>query len=877
MQKKKPPVLADAFLEWYCSREFIDEVQGDLHEWFHLRAKKQGYRTARFMYLLDVVRFLRSYRVKSIDEFSQNSNNIAMLKNYLITSWRSLAKNKAFSTINILGLAVGMSSFLLISLYVNNERSYDQFHEKKSNLYRLKLSRYNDGVLSTVWAAGCSAIGSALHDNFPEVVDYVRMTPSNAVVAYEDKVFREENAYYASESFFENFTIPLIEGADSQVLVKPYTAVISESTAKKYFGNQPAVGKTLRHNGTRDFEITGVFKDVPKNSHFNMDMLFSFETFVDIVGDDVYTAWDWDGFYNYIKLEEGADPVEFESKIPDFIQKERGEQLAEQNHMIEFELQPITDIHLTSDYMMEFKPNGDGQATNFLFIIALFIIAIAWVNYINLATAKSMERSREVGIRKVMGSMRGQLIRQFLVESFLLNILALVLSVLIVFLTLPSFNQLSGRELVLDFTSLEFWLTLAILLLTGALFSGLYPAFVLSGFKPVSILKGKFINSSKGNYLRKGLVIFQFLASLVLMVGTLTVFQQLRFMRNQDLGVQIDQTLVVRGPNVTDSLYNDRLNTFKQTLTSFSEVNSITASTAVPGAQPDWNAGGIRLLEQDQTQGQQYRVIGADHDFVEAYGLEILAGRRFDKERVNDQATILMNESATRLMGFDNIEEALNRDVFFWSDTFRVVGVLKDYHQESLKKSFEPLIFRLIPNASNFYSIRIRSNDIPYLIDKIEDEWKAEFPGNPFDFFFLDDHYDRQYKAEIQFGKVFGLFAGLAIFIACLGLFGLASYMTAQRTKEIGVRKVLGATLASVLTLLSKDFVQLILISILFAIPVAWFVMSDWLSGFANQITLSWWIFAAPSILILLIALGTVTFQTVKTGLSNPVDSLRHE
>ncbi|MEM8567110.1 MAG: FtsX-like permease family protein, partial [Bacteroidota bacterium] len=392
-----------------------------------------------------------------------------------------------------------------------------------------------------------------------------------------------------------------------------------------------------------------------------------------------------------------------------------------------------------------------------------------------------------------------------------------------------------------------------------------------------AILKGKFINSSKGNYLRKGLVIFQFLASLVLMVGTLTVYQQLNFMRNQDLGVSIDQTLVIRGPNVTDSLYNDRLNTFKQTLTSFSEVNSITASTAVPGSQPGWNAGGIRLLEQDQTEAQQYRVVGADHDFVDAYGLELLAGRRFDKERVNDQSSVLMNESATELMGFDNIDEALNRDIYFWGDTFRIVGVLKDYHQESLKKSFEPLIFRLIPNASNFYSISIRSNDIPYLIDKIEGEWKAEFPGNPFDFFFLDDHYDQQYKAEIQFGKVFGLFAGLAIFIACLGLFGLASYMTAQRTKEIGVRKVLGATLASVLALLSKDFMQLILISILFAVPVSWFVMSDWLSGFANQITLSWWIFAAPSILILIIALGTVTFQTVKAGLSNPVDSLRHE
>ena len=606
-------------------------------------------------------------------------------------------------------------------------------------------------------------------------------------------------------------------------------------------------------------------------------MLFSFETFVDIAGEEARTHWNWDGFYTYIQLQKDTDANDFESKIPDFIQAQIGEELVATNHLVEFHLQPITDIHLTSDYMMEFKPNGDGEATNFLFVIAVFIVLIAWVNYINLATAKSMDRSREVGIRKVMGSMRGQLIKQFLVESFLLNLMAMVLALIIVALVLPYFNQLSGRQLVMDPESPVLWGIVTLLLVVGGLFSGLYPAFVLSGFRPVSILKGKFISSSRGSYLRKGLVIFQFLASLVLMTGTLTVYQQLNYMRNQELGVNIERTLVLRGPNVTDSLYSDKLNTFRQTLSTRAEIRAVTASTAVPGRQPGWNAGGIRLLEQDETEANQYRIVGADHDFVDAYGLTLLTGRKFDKERVNDNATVLLNESATKLMGFEDIEKSLDREIFFWGDTFRIVGVLKDYHQESLKKSFEPLIFRLIPNASNYYSVKVSTRDMRRTVETVESKWKTFFPGNPFDFFFLDDHYNEQYKAEIQFGKVFGTFAALAIFIACLGLFGLTSYITIQRTKEIGVRKVLGATLSSVITLLSKDFVQLVFFAILLAIPIAWLVMSDWLQGFAYPVNLSWWFFALPGIVLLAIALVTVSLQALKAGLANPVDSLRHE
>ncbi len=875
-QKNTPPRWIDTLLEWYCSSRYIEEVQGDLHEWYARRVERQGVKKARIFYLLDVIRFCRSYRLKSYDEFTQNSNNAAMLKNYLKTSWRALSKNKAFTVINILGLTIGMVAFMLISLYVQNEYNYDQFHTQKDNIYRLKQNRYNKGELTTEWAAGCTGVGPALADNFPEVKEFVRMTKSSALIAYEDKVFKEDHAYYTNSAFFKVFSIPIISG-DTSVLSKAYNMMISASTAKKYFGEEDPVGKTIRHNGVRDYHIAGVYKDIPVNSHISADMLFSFETFVDLSGEESRTTWDWDGFYTYLLLEEGTDYKDFEAKIPEFVQQQIGEDLAQYNGDIRFLLQPLTSIHLTSDYMMEFKPNGNGEATSFLFIVALFIIFIAWVNYVNLSTAKSIERAREVGVRKVMGSLKSQLVRQFLVESFLVNFIAITIAILVVYMTLPAFSHLSGRALVLDFTNQPFWMMTLGLFIIGSLLSGAYPAFVLSGFAPVSILSGKLSTSTKGSLLRKSLVTFQFVASLVLIVGTYVVYNQLSYMRSQDIGVDITQTLVVRGPGAVDSLYSNQLNVFKEQLKQQADIVEVTASTAVPGGQPDWNAGGIRLLSQTDTDANQYRVIGMDAGFISSYGLDLLDGRIFDEGRSTEEESVIFNESAVKLIGFKNVEEALNQQIYFWGDTFNIVGVVKNYHQESLKKSFEPLIFRYIPNAQNYYSVKVQSSDLPFTIDKIEKEYKESFAGNPFDFFFLDDHFDQQYKAEMQFGKVFGVFASLAILIACLGLFGLTSYMTVLRTKEIGVRKVLGASLLSVMTLLSKDFAKLMLVAIVVAIPIAWYVMKNWLTGFAYHIDLAWWVFAVPSILLMLILLITVSIQTVKAGLSNPVDALKHE
>lgn len=801
-----------------------------------------------------------------------------MLKNYLVIAWRNIRKNKVFSLINILGLSTGIAACLLITQYVMHELSYDNYHSKKDRIFRMQQDRYDKGVLSTQWAYGCSAIGQALKENFPEVEEYVRMRPGQEVLSYGDVFFKEEKAYYASEAFFKVFSIPLIKGDPETVLERPQTLVLSQSAARRYFGDEDPVGKTLKMNGQADFEVTGVFEDVPNNSHMKPQVLYSFETVVKWWGEEVRTAWQWDGFWNYILLREGTDPVAFEAKIPALVERLAGEGLRQFNAGVEFHLQRIDDIHLDSHYMGEFEANGSRSSTYFLGVIAIFVILIAWINYVNLSTARSLERAREVGLRKVMGGHRTQLIRQFLMESSFLNVLAFVFAITIVLVALPSFNDLAGRNI--GFTllrSTQFWFVLALVLIMGIVLSGLYPAFILSSYRPAEVLKGKFRNSWRGLYLRKGLVVFQFVATVVLLVGTFTVYQQVTFMRQQDLGVNIDQTLILRAPATVDSTYAQKFEVFRNTVSAYPEVSVVTASTAIPGEQPEWNAGGIRLISESEQDSKQYRIIGTDYNFVETYGLKIAAGRAFSPDYPNEWSSVMMNEAAVRLMGFENIEDALQKEIFFWGDTFRIVGVLKDYHQESLKKAHDQLIFRFIPDARNYYSLKVSSADMQQTIDRVKASWFSTFPGNPFTYFFLDEHYNNQYRADQQFGNITALFSLLAIFIACLGLFGLSSLTAVQRTKEIGVRKVMGASVPGILVLVGRNFIVLVAVSILIATPIAWYVMNNWLQGFANRITMAWWIFALPGLVVTLVAILTISYHTLQAARANPAQSLRYE
>ena len=800
-----------------------------------------------------------------------------MFQNYLTSLWRYISRNKVFTFINVAGLAIGMLACILIGQFVLHELSYDNFLDKKDRIFRLQQDRYDKGELSTRWASGAAGVGPDLKANFPEVKNYVRLHGSGSTLSTGDTFFKEDNLYFASEDFFKVFSIKLIEGVDSVVLKDPFKMVVSQSLGRKYFGNENPVGKTLKANGRTEYEISGVFEDLPINTHMKIDVIGSFASLQKLWNDPV-TSWNWDGFMTYILLDEKTDPKVFESKIPALVQKINGEEQKQFNSDMVFHLQPVADIHLDSDFIMEFKPNGGRQSVNFLSIVAILIMIIAWINYINLSTAKSIERAREVGVRKVMGGFRSQLIQQFLTESLFLNVMAVVLAIIFAAMLTPWFSELTGRDLGYQlFQQLVFWFVLAGLILSGALMSGLYPAFVLSSFRPVEVLKGKFKNSNQGVWLRKGMVVTQFIASITLMVGTFTVYRQISFMRNQKLGISIEQTVVMKSPSVTDSTYTQKFQVFKQKISQYAEVVSVSASSSVPGSQPEWNAGGIRRLSQREDEQNQYRIIMTDGSFIKGFGLEMITGRAFSDEVVNERKNVLLNESASRLMGFKKPEDAINDQIYFWGDTFKIVGVMKDYHQESLKKAFDALIFRYDEAPDGYYSVKFNTSQVKESMATFETVWKEIFPGNPFHYFFLDDHYNKQYQADQQFGNIFSIFSGLAIFIACLGLFGLSSLTALQRTKEIGIRKVLGASLFGLLRLISKDYIVLIGVSIVLSVPLAAWIMNSWLQDFATRIPLSWWIFALPSLAVIVIALVTVSVHTLKAAMTDPVKSLRYE
>jgi len=525
--------------------------------------------------------------------------------------------------------------------------------------------------------------------------------------------------------------------------------------------------------------------------------------------------------------------------------------------------------------MEEFKANGSRDTVYFLLVVAALILLIAWINYVNLATAKSVERAREVGVRKVMGGFRLQLMQQFLTESVLLNILAIGLAILTATLLTPWFSQFSGRELGYHlFRNPLFWLAVGSLVIGGAMLSGLYPALILSSYKPVEVLKGRFKNTGQGVYFRRAMVLIQFAASVTLVVGTFTVYRQLDFLRSQELGVDIDRTLVLWSPNNIDSTYKNKYEVFKDRVTGYAEVTNICASSTVPGESVDFNAGGIRTLSQRPEDANQYRIVVMDEGFIPAYGLQTIAGRPF---KAGDKASVMLNEAALRIMGFQKPEDAIDDQIYFWGDTLRIVGVIKNYRHESAKNDFDQLIFVYSPSPEGFYSIKFNTAQVLNSMAAFEADWKQLFPGNPFNYFFLDQVYDNQYKADQQFGQVFGVFAGLAIFVACLGLFGLSSLTAIQRTKEIGIRKVMGASVSGILALVSKDYIRLMAMAILVATPVSWWIMKDWLEGFATRISLSWIIFALPSLLVFSLATFTVAFHTLRAAKADPIKSLRYE
>lgn len=804
-----------------------------------------------------------------------------MLKNYFKIAFRNLSRYKGYSAINIMGLAIGIAACLLILQYVAFELSFENFQVKKDRIYRIKQDRYNNGKLSTEWAAGAFAAGNSFKDAIPEIEDYVKVLQRGQVITeVNNQPLKIEKMFFASESFFKIFTYPLVAGNPATALKEPYTAAISETTARKVFGSTNVVGKILKLNRIREYTITAVFKDAPVNTQIRPDLLLSYTTFIKLVGDNnPEAAWQWDGCLTYVLLRKNANPTNVEAKFPAVVDKLAGEEHKRYNSAAIYHLQPLSDIHLYSHYMGEPQPNGDGKTVYLLLGIAFFIVVIAWVNYINLATARAISRAREVGVRKAIGSSRKQLIGQFLFESAVLNIIAIVLALGLMMIAIPAFNSLSGHNLSFSlFGQLNFWLGLGSLFVVGVFFSGLYPAFVLSGFKPIMVLKGKMVTTRQGALLRKGLVVFQFAASLFLLIGTLTVYRQIRFMQDQSLGLAIDQTMVVSPPIIrNDSTFLQQLTSFKDALINYPGIKQVTVSSNVPGDAVGWNAGGIRLVGTNESEGKQYRVIAVDYNFIPAYGLKMLAGRNFSKDFGTDPQAVIFNKMGIEQLGFNKPEEALGKKIEFWGEQFTIAGVTDNFHQQSLREAFEPLILRLSPGGNGFFSIKVSGAQVTPTIAQVKKEWSKFFSGNTFDYFFLDEHFNEQYKADQRFGKVFTFFTILAILVACLGLFGLASFTTMQRTKEIGIRKVLGASIPGILQLLYREFALLLLIAFVLAVAPAWYASHNWLQSYAFRSNIHWTSFVIPFAVIAIVALLTVSFQSIKAAVANPVKSLRTE
>jgi putative ABC transport system permease protein len=806
-----------------------------------------------------------------------------MLKNYIISAVRNFLRHRSFTFLNVIGLSLGMSASLLILQYVKYERSFDTFHTKANDIYRIQYNGWQGGKLRFECAAAVPAAGPALKNNFPEVKQFTRLYPVSGVVSYETPdhnlvSFLEQKMQITDPAVFEVFDFTLKQGNPETALQGPNKAVISARAAKKYFGKADPIGKIIAWNGNQKFEVTGVFHDVPENSHIKFDILLSYQTLNNQTHNESETAWGWYDFNTYVLLQPGTNVKSLQAKWDHFIEKERGESWRKYNSRQEFILQPLLDIHLYSNLLQESQPEerGNGDSVYALTMIALFILVIAWVNYINLATAKSFDRANEVGVRKVMGAQKGQLIRQFLSESFLVNLLAAALAVVIVWVAWPFFARLSGRPIPLGYMGQkDFWMLVAALFVGGSVLSGSYPALILSSFKPIAVLKGKVMRTGQGNILRKSLVVFQFGVSVFLISGSIVVYQQLSFMKNQNLGVNINETIVLKGPGVTDSLYAQKVETFKNEILKIAGVKSMTASTNVPGDEIFWASGIRRLVGGPETNISGYTV-GIDHDYVKSFDLTMAAGRTFDLKHQHERKKIILNRAMAEALDFKDPKAAIGEKVI-QNDTLEIIGVLENYHQMSLKESVAPLVFRYTPNYSSFFAIKIESTNYQQVLSALDEPWKAYFPGNPMEYFFLDQFFNRQYESDRQFGQVFSIFTGLAIFIACLGLFGLASFMTIQRTKEIGIRKALGSTSANIILLLSKGFIQLVLAANLVAWPLAWWVMDRWLQSFPYHIHINPVLFVAAGLGVVVIAFVSVGFQTFKAARVNPANTLKYE
>ncbi len=803
-----------------------------------------------------------------------------MVGYYFKTTFRSLKKNKGFTFLNIIGLAIGLAVCLLIVFYVIDEISYDRFNTKGDRIYRVNTdTKFNSDVTSSAIAA--PKVAEALQLNFPEIEKTVRLFPDDeARFRKGDEIVMEKKAVYCDSTFFAVFTLPMLEGDPTTALREPNTIVITERMALKYFNTTNVVGKTLarvdNNNKTTNRKITGVIRNLPGQSHFNFDFFQSMAS-LRLSTNSNFTSFF--PFSTYIVLKPNSNYKALEAKFPAFLKKyiDFMDDIEKSGNYIRLNLTPLFDIHLRSNRSNELGPNGNIQYVYIFSGVALFILLLACINFMNLSTAHSSNRAKEVGVRKVLGSARKYLIAKFLSESILITFFATVMAVLLAWGLLPLFNEISGKSLSISLGTLA-WLLPSIIGITVVIgiMAGAYPAFFLSAFHPIEVLKGKFSVGMRGGALRSFLVIFQFAISIFLIIGTLIIYNQLNYIRNKSLGFNRDQVLQVKHINVL----NKQANTFKQEIKQVPGVVSATLSSFVPTADRRWTA---YLSANNNLHPTEFWPV--DEDYLKTMDMRMDKGRDFNTQLASDSSAIIINQTAAKVMGFN--DDPINKNIVYGTDQkqYHIIGVVKDFNFSSLRDNVTPVALTMMTaferkkqgDGPDNLCIKVNASNLPALIASIENKWKTFSRNQEFDYSFMDDDFDALYRTEQRTGKISLLFTSLAVLIACLGLFGLAAYAAEQRTREIGIRKVLGANMPNLVSMLSANFIKLVIIAILVASPLAWLLMEKWLQGFAYRQSVQWWIFAVAGLGAILIAIVTISTQFIKAATANPVKSLKND
>jgi len=866
----RPPRFASWLLDYFSRQGATSYYVGDFEEAFQAIAEQGGSAKAKRWYRRQVVRSLPGLVLNSIYW------SAAMFKNYLKIAYRNITKNKVYSAINILGFAVGLASFILIALYVQYEFNYDTYHINAENIYRAvrnKPSGESGEITKT--SVTPAPLAPLLRDELPEVINATRITiDKNVLLEYKNESFLEPKTHWVDPETFKIFTIPLIDGDSQTALDDPYSMLLSESMAKKIFGNEDPIGKTVNLYNNYDFEVTGIFYDMPANSHFVMDIVLPYTTFFKMINRDV-ASWSGNFTYTYLLLQENFEFKELISKLPALFDKHIYKKYninIEDKYKEVVTLQPITDIHLYSQRNQEMEANGNAKSVIMLGSIALLFLLIACINYMNLSTAKSGQRGKEVGLRKVIGAHRKQLIYQFFGESMVITILAFILSVIIVVLLLPSFNQFVERSLSLNpFGNSLLLGGMLILVIVVGLFAGSFPAIMISGFSPISVLRGTFSRTATGATLRNILVLVQFSITIIFFTFTFVVKEQIQFILNKNLGYDKEQIITI---NIRDRNIIKKMETVKQELIQHPGVVMASASYCLPnnidehqGFQKAGSNSGLRFMIY-------YNF--ADYDYADLFGIEIIEGRNFSRDFPSDKnGAFLINEAAVKAAGWDN---PIGDELSTWANrTGKIVGIMKDFHAHSLHRSIEPVYIYLNPDAVSYLSIKILPTDVPLVLEHIKQVIEKFSPDYPFSYSFFDEVFAAAYKTEQKMEVLFSAFATLAAIVACLGLFGLAAYAAENRTKEIGIRKALGASVSNIYMLLSREFLKWVLLANIIAWPIAYFFMRRWLDDFAYRTDLNIWMFVLSGIIALGIALVTVSRQSQKSARTNPVEALKYE